>query len=246
MPDADETANRKVLDRLQAALAGDERIGPRFRPARLALDSDGVLILEAEVATVAQKKIVLETAAAFPEIAGIVDRVRVKPASEMGDGEIRAHLRRAFTEDPALSGLVVREYRGHDCRTVAAPADARGSLDFEVVDGVVTLNGSVPGLATKRYAGVLAWWVPGSRDVVNGIEVAGDEADGPDRIAEAVRQALEKDPFVDAAQVKVGVRGRVVRLTGLLPDAERREMAENDAWCVFGVDTVINEIAIGS
>ena len=33
------------------------------------------------------------------------------------------------------------------------------------------LNGRMPGLASKRLAGVLAWWVPGARDVVNGIAV---------------------------------------------------------------------------
>jgi hypothetical protein len=245
MTDDRSTASRQVLDRLRGALSGDERIGHHFRAERLELDSDGVLILEAEVANAAKKKIVLELAAAFPEIVGIVDRVRVKPAAEMGDGEIRSHLRLAFTEDPALAGLVIREYRGDDCRTVVEPADAHGALEYEVVDGVITLNGSVPGLTTKRYAGVLAWWVPGARDVINGIAVATDEADGADKIAEAVHLVLEKNPYLDAGQVKVGVRNRIVRLTGFLPSEGQRQMAENDAWCVFGVDSVVNEIEVG-
>jgi len=33
------------------------------------------------------------------------------------------------------------------------------------------LNGRVSGLPSKRLAGVLAWRVPGVRDVVNGIEL---------------------------------------------------------------------------
>lgn len=245
MADDESEKNRKVLDRLRGILSGDERIGHHFRADRLQLDSDGVLILEAEVASVAQKKIVLETAASFPEIVGIVDRVRVKPAASMGDGEIRSHLRTDFAEDRALSGLTIREYRGDVCETIAAPDDAHGSLEYEVVDGVVTLNGSVPGLTTKRYAGVLAWWVPGSRDVINGIAVTSDEADGPDKIAEAVHLVLEKNPYLDAGQVKIGVRNRIVRLTGYLPSENQREMAENDAWCVFGVDGVVNEIEVG-
>ena len=56
-----------------------------------------------------------------------------------------------------------------------------------------------------------------------------------------MRIALEKDPFVDAEQVRVGVRHRTVRLTGVLP-REARDAAEWDAWYVFGVDDVINEI----
>lgn len=245
MTNAGDAEIKQILDRLRDSLSGDERIGGHFRAGRLELDSDGVLIIEAEVASVAQKKIVLETAAAFPEIVGIVDRIRLKPASVMGDGEIRAHLRRAYTEDPALAGLTVREYRGHNCETVADPADAHGTLDYEVVDGIVTLNGSLPGLTTKRYAGVLSWWVPGCRDVINGIAVTSDEADGADKVAEAVHLVLEKNPYIDAAQVKVGARNRIVRLTGYLPSEEQREMAEDDAWSVFGVDGVINEIEVG-
>jgi len=59
----------------------------------------------------------------------------------------------------------------------------------------------------------------------------------------AVRIALDKDPFVDAEQVRVGVRNRTVRLTGALP-REARDAAEWDAWYVFGIDDVINDIDI--
>jgi osmotically-inducible protein OsmY len=90
----------------------------------------------------------------------------------------------------------------------------------------------------------MAWWVPGVRDVVNGIAVEPPEEDGPDMIAEAVRVVLEKDPFVDATQIRVGVRKTLVRLTGLVPTGTEKEAAERDAWCVFGVDNVINEIEV--
>jgi osmotically-inducible protein OsmY len=60
-----------------------------------------------------------------------------------------------------------------------------------------------------------------------------------------VRIALEKDPFVDASQIRVGVRARTVRLTGLVRSRTARDVAEWDAWYVFGVDDVINEIAVG-
>jgi len=85
--------------------------------------------------------------------------------------------------------------------------------------------------------------VPGSRDVVNGIAVDPPEEDSPDLIEEAVRVALDKDPFVDAEQVRAGVRNRTVRLTGVLP-RDARDAAEWDAWYVFGVDDVINEIKV--
>ena len=58
--------------------------------------------------------------------------------------------------------------------------------------------------------------------------------------------ALDKDPLFDASQIRVGVRGRTVRLTGLLPTSAERDAAEWDAWYVFGVDDVINEIETGA
>lgn len=245
MTNPDPQTEGAVLDKLRAALASTPSLGHAFQADRLSLDADGVLIFEAEVDSVAQKKIALETAAAFPEVTAIVDRVRVAPADHMGDAEIRAHLQLAFTEDPALSSFAVRELRGGVSHPVAEMADAHGTIEYEVVDGVVTLNGALPGLTLKRYVGVLAWWVPGSRDVINGIEVASGEADHADKIAEAVHLVLEKNPYIDAGQVKVGARERVVRLTGYLPSDGQREMAENDAWCVFGVDKVVNEIDVG-
>lgn len=236
---------REVVDELRGRLSGESRLGSRFKADRLALERDGTLIFEAEVDEVAQKKLALEIAAAMPDITAIVDRIRVKPASSMGDADIRAHLRREYTEDPALASLNVDEIRGGRRETISKSADAHGDIDYEVVDGIVTLNGSVPGLTIKRYIGLLAWWVPGSRDVINGIVAKDDEEDSADKIAEAVRLALEKDPYVDAVQVKVGVRNRTVRLTGYLPSDDQRRMAENDAWYIFGVDEVVNEIEVG-
>lgn len=93
-------------------------------------------------------------------------------------------------------------------------------------------------------SGWRAWWVPGSRDVVNGLAVEPPEEDASIRIEEAVRIALEKDRFVDASQIRVGVRHMTVRLTGLVATESERDMAENDAWYIFGVDKVVNEIEV--
>jgi osmotically-inducible protein OsmY len=82
------------------------------------------------------------------------------------------------------------------------------------------------------------------RDVINGLAVEPSEDDGPDLIEEAVRVVLERNRSLDAAQIKVGVRGRSVRLTGLVHTQAQRQAAEDDAWAVFGVNDVINEIVV--
>ena len=121
-----------------------------------------------------------------------------------------------------------------------------GDIEISVEDGVVTLDGEVPSLSHKRLAGALAWWIPGSRDVVNGLGVEPDEEDNDDELTDAVRLILEKDPFVDAGQVRVTAEGCIVHLTGFVPTETERERAEDDAWCTFGVDDVTNEITVAT
>ncbi len=70
------------------------------------------------------------------------------------------------------------------------------------------------------------------------------EEDSPDLIEEAVRVALEKDPIVNASQIRVGARNTIVRLTGAAGTPAEREAAETDAWCTCGVDNVLNEIEV--
>ena len=235
----------KLLAKIRATLRSEPSLGAVFHASELAIGADGVLVLGGEVESVKAKKLALERVAALVGIAGIADRLHVKPATHMSDKEIRVHMRNMLMEEATFKDLELGEIENGQRKLVqGTPADPRGTIDFEVKDGTVTLNGHVPTLITKRLAGVMAWWVPGVRDIVNGIAVEPPEDDGPDMIAEAVRVILEKDPFVDATQVRVGVRNRLVRLTGLVPTATEREAAERDAWCILGVDKVINEIAV--
>jgi osmotically-inducible protein OsmY len=236
-------AMASVLDQVRAALQSEPRLDLQRFPVALSY-AEGTLTLEGEVGDIAAKKLALERAAAVPGVAGIVDRLRVQPAQPMGDGAIRDHLRDAWLQEPAFADFAIRVRVADRVESIREPAAARGALELEVADGVVTLNGQVPGLDDKRLAGVLAWWVPGSRDVINGIAVEPPEEDSDAAILEAVRLVLEKDPFVDATQIRAGVKSALVRLTGSVPSAAERAMAEADAWYVFGVDKVDNRIEI--
>jgi len=231
-------------DKALTAIRSESRIGPHFKPLRLEIAEDGTATIEAEVENVALKRLALERLAGTPGISAVIDRMHVAPAVPKSDDGILDDLRKAFYDEPSFRVLAIKEAENSHLKLVRdAFEDGRGEIVFEVHDGVVILNGRVPGLTSKRLAGVLAWWVPGSRDVVNGIAVDPPEEDSPDLIEEAVRVALDKDPFVDAEQVRVGVRNRTVRLTGVLP-RDARDAAEWDAWYVFGVDNVINEIEV--
>jgi osmotically-inducible protein OsmY len=244
------TASRDIVAAVRGAFRQEPRLGPRFELDRIAIENDGTLTLEGTVARLAQKKLALLRAAAIQGVAGLADRVHVTPVAPAADRHIRAQLREMFAQHPDFSDLALREdvapgELATQFEPVAGAAtDAAGRIDIEVEEGVVALNGNVPSLVRKRLAGAMAWRIPGVRDVINGIAVDPVEEDGPDQIEEAVRVVLDRNPAIDAAQIRVGVRGRVVRLTGLVRSAAARELAESDAWAVFGVDDVMNEIIV--
>src|SRR5918996_93706 len=201
---------------------------------RIAFEGD-TLILEGEVEHIAAKKLALERAAAVPGVEGLVDRLRVAPAVPMSDEAICDYVRDALYQEPAFAtfALNVGDQAGvHPVRP--ATEEPFGVIAVVVDGGVVTLDGQVPSLSHKRLAGVLAWWVPGVRDVVNGLAVEPPQEDNDDEVTDAVLLVLEKDRFVPEEQIRVHTQGRGVTPEGVVPSDSIREMAEFDAWYVFG------------
>lgn len=235
--------NGTSLDAVRAALRSETAVDLQHFPLELWLE-EGVLTMTGELPSVPAKKLAMERAAALPGIVGIIDRLKVAPAQVMGDGAIRDELRKAFLQEPAFAAFAIRETRGGQTALIREPAARNGTIEYEVMDGVVTLNGEVPGLGHKRLAGVLAWWIPGSRDVINGIGENPPEQDNDDEVSDGVRTALEKDVFVNAGQIRVSTCDYVVTLDGQVATEAEKEMAERDAWYVFGVDKVVNKLNV--
>ncbi len=234
----------RILKAVRAAFEREPRINLHKFPIEMTFH-DGVLTLEGEVEHIAAKKLGLELAITVQGVAGIADRLHVVPATRMGDGAILDAVRDALLQEPTLLNCsihVLRKGRLEPVREVAA--EPRGAIRVSVTDGVVLLDDHVTGLTQKRLAGVLAWWVPGSRDVINGMEVVPDQPDSDEEMAKAVHIALKKDPFVNADRIRVAARRSIVTLDGEVPSAPQGEMAEFDAWYVFGVDKVTNRLEI--
>lgn len=234
----------RMISEVAAALEREPSVNLHRFPVHLEF-SDGVLTLEGEVEWITAKKRALEVAAALPGVTGIVDRLRLVPAQWMEDGEIRDHVCNALLAEDLLSlctVLAIVKGRPEVIRETGQGVD--GSIEVEVNDGVVILNGAVPSLSAKRLAGVLAWWVPGSRDVVNGIEVTPPEEDNDDEVVDAIRLVLEKNPFVNASQVRAKCSNYSVTLEGIVKSETLRQMAEADCWYVFRVDRVTNLLLV--
>ncbi|MFQ5736549.1 MAG: BON domain-containing protein [Thermodesulfobacteriota bacterium] len=206
---------------LKAALTDRIHIDLRKNPIQVKME-DGCLLIEGMVDDVASKKRALLIAMGLCE-QGVVDRLRVRPSVRMSDAEIRDHLVNALEAESVLDP---------------------GRLKVEVADGVVDIEGEAVSLTHKRIAGVLAWWVPGSTDVINSIEIVPPEEDTDDEVLDAVRQVIEKDRLVDSSSVSVSVKDWVVTLGGVAGSPGEKDAAEADAWYVWGVNDVVNNIRV--
>ena len=215
---------KEVLDRVRGAITGATHIDLRKTPIHITFEGDAIAI-EGEVRRVAHKKRALKAAMEVVGPAGIIDRLRVAPAKKMGDEEIRRHIYGGLEDEPTIDA---------------------GTIDVRVEDGIVDLEGRVHSLIHKRIAGLIAWWVPGTRDVINSLEVDPPEEDSDLEITEAVRLALEKDRLVDHSSIMVATQGWMVTLSGSVKDEVEREVAEDDAWYIWGVDDVVNLIEVVS
>jgi osmotically-inducible protein OsmY len=186
------------------------------------MEGDAVVI-EGTVDRVALKKRALLIAMGLEGTSGVVDRLKVRPAKKMTDKEITDHLYMALSEEPTID---------------------RSLITAEITDGVVDLEGQVSSLTHQRLCGVLAWWVPGSTDVINSLEVVPPEEDSPEEVNDALRIVLEKDRLVDGSSICSFAKDWVVTLWGSVRSAAEREAAEDDAWYIWGVNDVENNIKV--
>jgi osmotically-inducible protein OsmY len=236
--------NHHIIKAVQAALEHEPRINLHTHPVTIRYE-DNVLTLEGEVQDIAAKKLCMELAIAVPGVTGIVDRLHVTPAVRIGDGAILTAVRDVLLQEPALRDCAIRVRNKGKVETIREAATPNsGVIELSVNDGVVLLDDHVPSLAKKCLAGVLAWWVPGSRDVVNGMAVDPLEEDNDEELLDTVRLVLTRDPLVDADQIRVSAKHSVVTLEGLVINDVQRRAAENDAWFVFGVDKVVNNLKV--
>lgn len=241
---AAEFTREQVLRAVRAAFEHEPVINLHRYPIKMEWH-EGVLTLEGEAEHVAAKKVAMSTAIAVPGVRGIVDRLHVVPAESMGDGAVLDVVRDALLEEELLRDCgvtLVRKGRLEAVRTPRMPAS--GNIRVSVSDGVVLLDDHVSRVAHKQVAGVLAWWVPGSRDVVNGMAVEPPAEWSDAELAKIVRYVLEKDRLVKSEGIRIEAHDAVVTLSGEVPSQAQREMAEFDAWYVFGVDRVVNRIEV--
>jgi len=165
-----------------------------------------------------------------------------------GDLEQAAETVRDTSEDAILTAKV---------KTALALSKSASAFDVDVDsdEGTVTLTGAVPSNEIKAAVLEVARDTAGVLDVVDRIQVDPHVVPGTekDRLVErlteleiesAVYERLLHAEGVDAKWIRVWVDGRVVRLTGRVPDSNQKERAASLAASVAGVEKVLNELEV--
>lgn len=236
-----------IIKATRAGLEREPRINLHRWPIHLEVSDDGVLVMEGDVENLSAKKMAREIAGTVPEVRGVVDRLRVTPAESRSDGEILGMLESLLLEARDLKNCTVSVMKKGQSLTLQEirDADASGDILVAVKAGVVTLDGWVISLSHKRLAGVLAWWTPGCRDVVDALEVLPPEQDGDDEVSDVLSLVLEMDPMIPhPEQIRIQTHNYVVTLQGVVNTQTEKNRAEQDAWYLFAVDNVINQLAV--
>jgi osmotically-inducible protein OsmY len=235
--------DEEILKAVRAAFESEPRIELHRGTVHLAV-MDGTLTLEGDVASLAARRLALRLAREIDGVGEVVDCLRVAAPVARGDGEISASLAHALLTECDFKNCTVRRHESGRIETLhqALGDDRSGEITFAVGDGVVTLEGDVISLTHRRLAEVLAWWATGTRQVANRLQVVPPEEDHDGEITDAVRLALELDPLVHADQVRVATTLGVVSLDGVVTQRGESQRAEHDAWCVAGVNEVVNRL----
>ena len=235
-----------VRKQVHAALEREHRINLHRHPVKIE-SADGTVTLEGEVADVGAKRIALQLAASVQGVSNVVDRLRVTPGERRGDGAVRDSAARLLLDQPELRGCSLNVRSNEKIEVLRRVSDdAAGEIQLSVTDGVVVLEGTVISQSHRRFAGALAWWIPGRRDVVNALEVRPAYEDRDDEISEVMRLVLEADPEVDADQIRTNCNGKVVFLDGAVPSEQQKRRAELDAWSLLSIRGVVNRLDVSS
>ncbi len=235
-----------VRRHVHAALERENRINLHHHPIKIEA-ADGTVTLDGEVADVAAKKLALQLTAAVDGVRAVIDRLRITPGERRGDGAVRDSAARLLLQQPELRNCALEARTNGRTETLrAVDEDAAGHIILSVTEGVLVLEGDVQSQSHRRFAGAVAWWTPGRRDVINALEVRPAYEDRDDEVGEVLRLVLEADPELDAAQIRTNCMGKVVFLDGAVPNEHQRRRAELDAWSLTAIRGVVNRLQVSS
>lgn len=124
------------------------------------------------------------------------------------------------------------------------PVISLDNIGVVVVDGEVTISGSVPSLDVKQRAERIAESVRGVKGVSNKLRVRTEQPYTDRQIKMYVEHALASDAATDDLDIDADVRRGVVTLRGTVSSVAEEQLAREVASDVFGVRELRDELRI--
>ncbi len=176
----------------------------------------GIVTLSGDVRNLLAKERALRIAETVKGVRSVVNELRVRPAQERSDAELKSSVWMALVADPATDSF---------------------EINVSTDDGVVTLTGTVQSWQEYRLAETVAKGVAGVVDVSNEITVkpVSDRSDA--QIRADINGALRWDVLVNGSAIDVSVDDGRVTLSGKTGSAAAKSRAVTRCW-VAGVTTV--------
>ena len=238
------TDDAPISKKIRSVLENDPAVNLHRSKVSIALRDDQV-VLEGDVEDVIAKRRIPQLAQTVTNGHAIVDRLRLIPSEQRGDGAVLDSVVNSLSQESAFRNYTIGVQDPSSGDRSAPDQSSEGHhITVSVDNAVVTLTGSVESLTHRRLADVLAWWVTGSVDVDNRLHVVPPEQDHDGEINDAIRIVMEKDPLLDASQLRFHAKNSEVTLDGLVHSQEHKHMAECNAWLILGVHNVINRIQV--
>lgn len=172
--------------------------------------NEGVATLSGSVDNILAKDRATRLAQSIKGVRSVVDQIEVIPADRT-DSQIRRDIEDALVSDPAVESF---------------------EIAATVLDGAVTLTGTVDSWAEQELAVAAAKSVKGVRRVVDAIDVEANFDRSDAEIQRDVTGRLANDVRVDSSLITTTVEDGVVKLIGTVGSASEKRTAETVAWTV--------------
>ncbi len=184
--------------------------------------NEGVATLSGSVGNILAKDRAVRLAQSIKGVRSVVDQIKVLP-SDRTDSQIRRDVEDALVSDPAAESFEVTT---------------------RVVDGAVTLTGTVDSWAEQELAVAAAKSVTGVRNVIDAIDVEANFDRSDAEIRRDVVGRLANDVRVDSTLIETNVEDGVVKLTGTVGSASEKRTAETVAWTVGAKSVDTSDLAV--
>ena len=140
-------------------------------------------------------------------------------------------------------GRVDADIRGDVLQALMLDSLVPSTVDAKVLDGWVTLTGTVDWQYQRDEAEFVASNIVGALDVFDEIEINNPNPNAGD-VEDSINKALERNAALDARGLHISTDNGVVTITGTVGSWAERDAAINAAWSAPGVTAVRDDITV--